>query len=158
MNAKTKARVEEHGRRLLAIFPGATEWDHRAGFDGITEGTPMKMLPVDVSTHGFTCTCIRCGRRIEGQSPRFADLDGVPFRAYYCPPCAETRMNAKTKVDYTPEEAVAICSYGMLKRRRREPNHQQVIKRAKDLVAADVPQPTTGRGLVDAALKAIANG
>jgi hypothetical protein len=47
----------------------------------------------------FTCTCKGCERRMVGgtvgllpfstQRPVYADLDGEPFKAYYCEPCAD---------------------------------------------------------------------
>lgn len=44
----------------------------------------------------FTTTCIACGYRIEPgdgsetrlHGPHFADLNGEPFKAYYCRDCA----------------------------------------------------------------------
>lgn len=50
--------------------------------------TPVK--PVDPERHaGLSLICCRCGE----WSPAaltWADLNGEPFRAFYCTPCAET--------------------------------------------------------------------
>ena len=41
----------------------------------------------------FTCACIRCGTRMQTDREAVsADLDGVPFRAYYCNKCAAIRL------------------------------------------------------------------
>jgi uncharacterized protein YlaI len=37
--------------------------------------------------------CLDCGKRLvlsRAEPPIYADLDGEPFKAYYCPDCAET--------------------------------------------------------------------
>ncbi len=34
----------------------------------------------------FTATCMACGKPTSSED-LYADLDGAPFRAYYCPVC-----------------------------------------------------------------------
>lgn len=40
----------------------------------------------------FVCNCIRCGKSMQSDKEFkiLADLDGEPFKAYYCSPCKET--------------------------------------------------------------------
>ena len=51
----------------------------------------MNIQPVKLNHLGFTCRCCHCGKTIGGRfnekEPRFADLDGKPFEAYYCETC-----------------------------------------------------------------------
>jgi hypothetical protein len=35
----------------------------------------------------FICWCTRCGMRLEKNIPKWADLDGEPWVAYYCHEC-----------------------------------------------------------------------
>jgi hypothetical protein len=47
----------------------------------------MRIEKVDASPI-FRTWCIVCGRRLESdKEPIFADLDGEPFKAYYCAAC-----------------------------------------------------------------------
>jgi len=52
----------------------------------------VKLVNCDISNYGFCCYCKGCGKVIGDMGneaePRFADLDGEPFKAYYCVPCA----------------------------------------------------------------------
>ncbi len=55
----------------------------------------------------FTCICKGCAARVIGgtvghlpfgtQRPVWADLDGEPFVAYYCEPCADKLRDAQLK-------------------------------------------------------------
>ena len=40
-----------------------------------------------VSVCNFIVPCKQCGEFIRQGSPRWADLDGEAFKAYYCAPC-----------------------------------------------------------------------
>jgi hypothetical protein len=45
--------------------------------------------PVSHGTNGFETRCVSCDQRISTTSGTvYADLEGEPFRAYYCPRCA----------------------------------------------------------------------
>lgn len=47
----------------------------------------MRLVPVDPNRwYPTSITCIHCGVRRDS-SVMVADLDGEPFRAYYCPDC-----------------------------------------------------------------------
>ena len=35
----------------------------------------------------FTATCKKCNKRMTADEPKFADLEGEPFNAYYCAEC-----------------------------------------------------------------------
>ena len=52
----------------------------------------MNMQKVNVNQHGFACICCKCGYVIgrlgKENEPRFADLEGKPWEAYYCEACA----------------------------------------------------------------------
>lgn len=48
----------------------------------------MNLQPVTGAA--FTVTCIACGTLTRQRDGLFADLDGEPFRAYYCAPCANS--------------------------------------------------------------------
>ena len=37
----------------------------------------------------FEATCKKCNKRMTADEPKFADLEGEPFNAYYCSKCAE---------------------------------------------------------------------
>lgn len=38
----------------------------------------------------FVAWCIKCGKRLERNDwPIWADLDGEPFKAYYCAECKQ---------------------------------------------------------------------
>lgn len=55
----------------------------------------LKIMPAD----RFACYffCIGCGKRMllsKAEPPIYADLDGEPFKAYYCGDCARERMQA----------------------------------------------------------------
>ncbi len=48
----------------------------------------------------FYFACIRCGMRTDSTQPgAAADLDGVPFCAYYCGPCADVRRAERKAAD-----------------------------------------------------------
>lgn len=40
----------------------------------------------------FVFTCLACGRRADNTEEWFADLDGEPFKAYYCQPCGNAKQ------------------------------------------------------------------
>ena len=44
----------------------------------------------------FRCTCVQCGWRNSTDNEDFtADLDGKPFKDYYCSKCTQ-KLNAET--------------------------------------------------------------
>ena len=53
----------------------------------------MRLRKVYQDEPRFYVTCIRCQRFI---SPKFADLEGEPFKAYYCGDCAATMHDLET--------------------------------------------------------------
>lgn len=55
----------------------------------------MKLEIVNIDTHGFVCTCLKCEKRIEPQEKRYADLEGQPFKAYYCDKCAKEEYKGR---------------------------------------------------------------
>ena len=47
----------------------------------------------EVTGRPFIVFCLRCDKKqwagdVDGQTPVFADLNGEPFKAYYCAECA----------------------------------------------------------------------
>ena len=52
--------------------------------------------------------CIRCGGRFSSAS-MLADLDGVPFRAYYCAPCAAVRRAERMAADIVQGPIVEVA-------------------------------------------------
>lgn len=59
----------------------------------------MRLAPITSAKETpFTFTCHRCMKnyRSDTNPEARADLDGAPFRAYYCPPCA-AELAAETK-------------------------------------------------------------
>ena len=57
----------------------------------------MRLIPItNAITKPFRFVCVACGKaNTTDRDPEArADLDGEPFKAYYCGPCAVThRMN-----------------------------------------------------------------
>ena len=53
----------------------------------------MKLILVK-DTHNQIVSCYRCGAR-SLLKETYADLDGEPFRAYYCSDCAGTMPNVQ---------------------------------------------------------------
>lgn len=44
---------------------------------------------VDETSHKFFACCLACEKTIYG--PKWADLNGKPFAAYYCEPCKQAK-------------------------------------------------------------------
>jgi uncharacterized protein YlaI len=60
----------------------------------------VNLVPVPQDRYAAYFICLGCGKRMvlsRAEPTFYADLDGEPFRAYYCGPCAE-RVNT-TKGD-----------------------------------------------------------
>lgn len=57
----------------------------------------MKLHPI--GGRSFSFTCIRCGTRAQNTGSAAADLDGVPFRDYYCSACAANRRQERAAAD-----------------------------------------------------------
>lgn len=58
----------------------------------------MNLRPISsAKERPFRTACIRCGSAIQTDrdDKARADLDGIPFRAYYCGSCAETRATER---------------------------------------------------------------
>ena len=50
----------------------------------------MQLVTDHIHDRRQTFVCLRCnGRVVSPDYKVYADLDGVPFRAYYCEPCKE---------------------------------------------------------------------
>lgn len=60
--------------------------------------TVHNFQPVSIAVSGpLVFTCCQCGRRVtQGRETVWADLNGEPFRAYYCQDCME---KAKSAID-----------------------------------------------------------
>jgi hypothetical protein len=59
----------------------------------------MNLQIMNADRYAAYFICLGCGARMvlsKAEPPIYADLDGEPFRAYYCPTCAAALMNAKT--------------------------------------------------------------
>jgi hypothetical protein len=76
----------------------------------------MTITKVSTNPHGFTCSCIRCGKTIGAMGrehePRYADHDGIPFRSYYCEPCAIYRNEQRKAEGFDNTPIVAIEARG----------------------------------------------
>lgn len=46
-------------------------------------------------SRGFACVCLLCGKTIQPNETRYADLDGEAFKAYYCEPHANMILNGE---------------------------------------------------------------
>lgn len=47
----------------------------------------MNLVKVDGTP--FTVTCVKCGRKAMSDKVNYyADIDGKPYKDYYCPTCA----------------------------------------------------------------------
>jgi hypothetical protein len=60
----------------------------------------MKLAKVYPQTPKFRAACIRCGMPHDSDK-LLADLDGIPFRAYYCDPCAQIRLAERESAGYS---------------------------------------------------------
>jgi NAD-dependent SIR2 family protein deacetylase len=57
----------------------------------------------------FTFACIRCGGKTVSDAPgSMADLDGVPFRAWYCAKCAQVRRAERNAADIVRGPITAV--------------------------------------------------
>ena len=57
----------------------------------------------------FVFACIRCGARVQSSAPgTAADLDGIPWQAYYCPPCAQVRRAERARADIVQGPIVEV--------------------------------------------------
>lgn len=53
-----------------------------------------------VTGRPFIVFCLKCGKKqyagdVDGQKPVYADMDGEPFKAYYCSECVESLSEVK---------------------------------------------------------------
>ena len=60
----------------------------------------VNLQPVDLSHNGFTCVCVGCGRKLPPMEPRWADLDGPAFKAYFCKECGQKLEAGKFVADF----------------------------------------------------------
>ena len=52
----------------------------------------MNLQIVNPSVYRVYFTCVKCGKQMvlsKAEDPIYADLDGEPFKAYYCTKCAQ---------------------------------------------------------------------
>lgn len=57
----------------------------------------MNLQPMDASRFAAYFICKGCGKRMvlsRAEPPIYADLDGEPFKAYYCLACAQKLREA----------------------------------------------------------------
>lgn len=60
----------------------------------------MRFKQVDPAGKPFTVGCCKCNARLDlGRQPIIADLDGAPFRDYYCADCADKCPRTLALVD-----------------------------------------------------------
>jgi hypothetical protein len=55
----------------------------------------VNIQPVPLAVNGpLTFVCCKCGQKVsQDRTTAYADLDGAPWKAYYCPPCALPHRN-----------------------------------------------------------------
>jgi hypothetical protein len=59
----------------------------------------MNLQIMNADRYAAYFICLGCGKRMvlsKAEPPIYADLDGEPFRAYYCPACVAAVLRAKT--------------------------------------------------------------
>lgn len=63
----------------------------------------MRLKPIYPQKPEFFFCCIRCGDRTssKAEAGSVADLDGMPFRAYYCGPCAHIRREERKAAGFS---------------------------------------------------------
>lgn len=54
----------------------------------------MNLKPVNPKSPAFNARCYRCGKLTQSKD-LYADLDGAPFKAYYCRECTQIVRTAK---------------------------------------------------------------
>lgn len=60
----------------------------------------MNLQPMDNSRFAAYFICCQCGKRMvlsRAEPTIYADLDGEPFKAYYCADCARKAANEGTR-------------------------------------------------------------
>ena len=65
----------------------------------------MKLAKVYPQTPKFRAACIRCGMPHDSDK-LMADLQGIPFRSYYCQPCALIRVAEREAAGFSNEPIV----------------------------------------------------
>jgi hypothetical protein len=58
----------------------------------------VRLTPVPEKPY-FRILCIRCLKTSYSDRPHFADLDGEPFKAYYCADCAYSIAGVRTTTE-----------------------------------------------------------
>ena len=57
----------------------------------------------------FTFLCIRCNTRTASTGAAVADLESIPWRAYYCGPCAAVRRAERRRADIVQGPIVEVA-------------------------------------------------
>ena len=69
----------------------------------------MKLQHINPQRPIFTFACIRCGKPTRSdEEGACADLHGIPFRSYYCSPCASVRRAERMRAGYSDTPVTEI--------------------------------------------------
>ena len=68
----------------------------------------VKVEHTGTSYHSFLAVCLNCNKRVWSSEGLFSDLEGEPFKAYYCHSCASIVSSGAIKSEEA-YEFDALC-------------------------------------------------